>query len=232
MILRLTRLPDTLKGPSDDVYHGRVPARARFLQKGAADALLQLESDIGHLVYTDIFRSPEASLLAVRTRRGVQRPAYSGHNYGLSFDIATEDTLATLGMDYKNLSVAMEAHGFYCHRRDLSDGSESWHWNWLGDDASTCLKDVVPTDHNTWKLAVEARIEQFYGHDFGLSPIEIQAGLAKLSLYHGAFDGKLGSLTSEAILAFQRSWGLTEDGIAGPITQRTLAYVSADRQID
>lgn len=51
---------------------------------------------------------------------------------------------------------------------------------------------------------------------------QIQRKLRSLGYYSGAVDGIYGSGTRNAVMAFQRSCGLTVDGIAGP---KTLLYL-------
>jgi len=64
------------------------------------------------------------------------------------------------------------------------------------------------------------------------SPTNIQSRLAELGLYAGVIDGKIGDQTKEAIRQFQRSVGLTVDGIAGQNTQEKLFPVDAMPQRD
>ena len=49
--------------------------------------------------------------------------------------------------------------------------------------------------------------------------------LKSLGFYSGSITGSFGSKTKTAVMAFQKSKGLTADGIAG---QRTLAAINAD----
>ena len=51
---------------------------------------------------------------------------------------------------------------------------------------------------------------------------QIQTKLKQLGYYKGSIDGIFGSDTKKAVISFQRSCGLTADGIAGP---RTLLYL-------
>lgn len=55
-----------------------------------------------------------------------------------------------------------------------------------------------------------------------MSPKAIQERLAALGLYRAAVDGKIGEETRSAVRAFQRSVGLRDDGIAGPLTLSRL----------
>lgn len=50
----------------------------------------------------------------------------------------------------------------------------------------------------------------------------IQSRLKDLGYYTGPIDGYLGGYTIPAVKAFQRDYGLTVDGIVGPITLKSL----------
>jgi peptidoglycan hydrolase-like protein with peptidoglycan-binding domain len=50
----------------------------------------------------------------------------------------------------------------------------------------------------------------------------IQVALKRKGLYRGHVDGVAGPLTVGAVKAFQRSRGLTPDGLVGPLTRRAL----------
>lgn len=229
MILRFQQLPSTLKGPDDPAYRGQVPFRARLLDHEAAVSLLQLEADSGDgLVYTDVYRSPNASLLAMKTKRGVQAPGYSAHNFGLAVDLDVGATLARHRWRFPELEYFMEAHGWYCHVRD-HDGTrpEHWHFNYLGQRALVYLMAAEPNYPKTWHMAVEHFIRDQYGDAFKLSPEQSQRALKSLSLYDGEIDGDIGTLSREAIGAFQRAWMVYENGL-GERTQRTLAVVTAE----
>lgn len=227
MILKLVTLPNTLQGPSGDDYHGQVPARARL---AAPDAQFSTLGDL-NLVYTDIFRSAAASLAAMGSKRGVQAPGYSGHGYGLSFDLDID--ACCKDKSYFALCRALEDRGWFCHRRDGQRGSEDWHFNWFGlISPSLYLGKVEVSDPATWSRAIEYRICERYGDQFAPTPAQIQVALTSLGFYHGILDGQLGHESFAAIQAFQHAWKLVEDGIAGPRTQRTLAYVSAGIEIN
>lgn len=233
MILHLAELPATLRGPDDDVYHGRLPRRARYLAPDGARSLLNLDRDLGGLVYTDVFRSAEASVLARRERRGTKRPGYSAHGFGLAFDLDVTATLRRTRLKYVELVQQLSVYGWFCHRRDLDDAAlEAWHFNYLGElDAARLLPLALLSDARTWSAPIEQRIVERYGESFTLTSLELQEMLEQLGLYHGEIDGLVGPLTREAVAAFQRTWDLSEVG-AGPATQRTLALVAADLVIE
>ena len=52
---------------------------------------------------------------------------------------------------------------------------------------------------------------------------QIQQKLSSLGFYNGAIDGIYGNQTKSAVIAFQKSVGLTPDGIAG---SKTLLYLN------
>lgn len=232
MILQLCALPSqSVRG----VYKvggvdGRMPARALFLEPAAARSFLRDLADV--VTVSDVFRSAESSLAAVRAGRGAKAPGFSGHNYGLSIDLDIEATWRALRgaarrPDKELLDGWMAERGWYCHRSDHAPASwkpinEAWHFNFLPG--------------HTWgkssPAALEARIVGLYVNRFELNVVAQQAYLQQLRLYRGEADGDAGPLTREAVRVFQRAWGLAETGKADAKTQRTLAYVSASVQLE
>ena len=60
----------------------------------------------------------------------------------------------------------------------------------------------------------------------------LQAYLKRFGYYKGKIDGRFGALTSKAVQTFQRRFGLTTDGVAGPITKSIMALTRLDDKID
>ncbi len=173
-----------------------------------------------------MFRSAEASLWAIRHRKGAQPPGWSGHNYGRSIDLDLKATMKNLGLRSKReLDEWMAARGWYCHRRDHRWRHECWHYNYLGPDGGGYLQDG---DRRT-NAALQRLLKALYGEHWTLTAVEIQKALAQLRMYGGAIDGDIGPISRAAVRAFQRAWGLKVDGVPGKKTQRTLAYVTAER---
>lgn len=219
MNLLLQALPQ-LAGPQDDAYHGRVPKRALYMRPEAAHALLLVEQDTGGMVYTDIYRSPQAIRAAYRAKPGTQPVAYSFHGYGGAVDLDVDATKAKLGTDYSGVITLMEARGFYCHRRDGVAGegkSESWHFNYLGADGPALLAQTTD-DHTTWARPAESMIGMWYRAELQLNDAQV----ALLLPVAGATD----------VRDFQQRWDLVVDGIAGPQTRRVLAFVTATLHIE
>ena len=58
--------------------------------------------------------------------------------------------------------------------------------------------------------------------DSGSSVRRLQTALNQLGFSAGSVDGRYGAQTERAVRAFQQRYGLTVDGLAGPVTQRRL----------
>jgi len=236
MILLLAQLPNTIRS----IYNGPMPKRMRFLHPEAAISLLRMEKDLGGLIYSDMYRSAESSLEAMQRKAGVQPPAYSGHNYGFSVDVAVDQIMNEKGWDYERLLDEMIAHGWFCHRRDHERGMEDWHFNCLGPRSHGFASiGNHPADYpylfeiddgRKWGAPVEKLIQDAYGDSFSLDSVELQISLSELGLYKGDIDGIIGPITMSALHAFQRAWELPETS-PNYRTQRTLAFVSATIQI-
>lgn len=223
MLIRLAALPSSTRGIYRiDGVEGRMFARALWLHPDAARAFATASESLAPLVCSDIYRSAEASLRAAREKRGVQPPGFSGHNFGVSIDVRVDEMLRVTGLSYPDFCRAMERRRWYPYRRDHSRGFEDWHFNWVPETADAALGE------RRWDRVAEHVIQHLYGPDLALTPKEIQSELLKLRFYRGQVDGILGPLSAEAVRAFQRAWGLVDDGDPGPKTQRTLAFVAAE----
>jgi hypothetical protein len=234
MELFLSKIPGTTKGIYNTQSNGQhsLPERFLYLWPDAASSFEDMEKATGGFVYSDMLRSAEESLEACRTKRGVQPPAYSGHNFGFSFDVAVDETLTLRGYTYTQLLDVLAQHGWFCHRRDGAAGygqSESWHFNHFGDEAEKYLSKATPT--SDWAAPLEALIETTYGDQLALDLVGVQEALASLKMYRAEVDGIMGPLTEQAIGVFQRAWRCPETGIADGRTQRTLAFVTSTHKI-
>lgn len=229
LVLNLRQLP---AGEVRGVYviggvRNRLPARALYLHPAAADSFLGPVHEV--TVVSDMFRSPESSLAAVRSGRGARPPGFSGHNYGLSIDIDVRATMRALAVTSKaDLDRWMERAGWYCHRRDHQMTplkGECHHFNFLGIGAR-----ISPKVRSTSGY-LEAKIIALYGDALRLDAVEAQTTLRDLRMYGGDIDGIWGPLSREACRAFQRAWGLAASGKLDAATQRTLAYVGCQRRL-
>lgn len=189
------------------------PAALRSLSTGDASGPFELAGPV-----TDVFRSPAASLLARRQKRGVQPPGRSAHNFGLAVDLDVGRTLRGRGWTKSALDSWMAQRGWQCYRQDHDPGaSEAWHYTYGADGPGS--------------VAVERVIRAAYGHEFCYDDATLQAYLARLGLYDGDLDGAAGGLTLEGVRAFQRSFGVPATGEADSETRRVLAVVAAEKDV-
>lgn len=208
-------------------YDGKFPARASMLDPWAAAAWIEIADRV---VPSDMFRSAEGSLLARRKKRGVQPPGYSHHNFGGAIDLDIGDTKRWGGFKNKSeLDTFMAAAGWICHRLDSREDFEAWHYNFLGDSGASAA--VRPGDRSS-APAAERRIQALHGAVFAMKARDLQSALAKLRMYQGAIDGKIGPLSLEGARAFARAWDLPEPASVAQVMTakftRTLALVSAE----
>ncbi len=209
----------------------RGTVRLPYLSIDAAASLRTLERDMSGLVYTDMWRDPVGCMLARRVRHSSLSPGYTAHSYGLAVDLDLKTILDEKKIRYEDLLYVMKKRGWFCHRRDGQvDQAEAEHFNFLGDMGE---KYIVKTsmDPVTWGRPAEERVYEIHGKDFQTSLPECQRLLAKIGLYNGPFTDTHDQYTREAILAFQRTWDLVDDGTANPTFCRVLSYVSATLEL-
>jgi hypothetical protein len=234
MEIHLSMLP-SMRGSydinKDKISNDLLPKRMCYLRTEAAKSYLGMTD--ATIILSDVYRTGEASLAARKMKRGVASPAYSGHNYGISWDVDVEGTLKANGWAYADLLNYMQSRGWYCHRRDGSRGSEDWHFNYLGDYAQEILAKIKPSSSwgkGTWSLGAELVIQKFYGASFVLTPTDVQSALKKLRLYSGDADGKIGPISQAAIKLFASTWEVSA-AHTDVRFQRTLAFIAADYSI-
>lgn len=212
-------------GPNKESF----PARAAYLHPEAATAFLGMEQQEGPARYSDILRGADESRKACMAGRGSQPPGYSGHNFGLAFDIDVEGVMRERNWTYERLAKVLMTYGFHPYRRDLSRGPEDWHFNYLGPYAQHILRKT--SDRAKWQTAAEEVICSYYPNIAPLEPEEIQAALKKLGLYSGDVDGEIGPLTKTAVNLFNQAWNIGI-GLMNDRFHRTLAFVAADRAVE
>ena len=207
----------------------QLPDRMRYLHPASAKSFIADLSE--HVQVSDMYRSAESSLRARKTRKGAQRPAFSGHNYGFSIDLDVSGTMKRLGIKKKRLlDEWMAERGWWCHRRDHRRKHEEWHYNFFGDEFELFVK---PNDHRT-STGLERKIVKYYGRWWQKADNRaVQRMLTRLGMYDGDIDGKIGAISRQGIRAFQRAWivGHKPTGKADKRTVRTLAFVSADKAL-
>lgn len=195
-----------------DGAKAEIPDRALWLAPAAAASFDEHLRD--SVVVSDMFRSADSSLAALRAKRGAAAPGRSAHNYGRAIDIDVAATMERLGLKMKaQLDAWMSRRAWSCWRDDHALARESWHYYFTDDPAGAVY---LRGSAVAWWGRVMAR-------DFPLAfdVVRRQRALAETGFYGGALDGKAGPLTRLAIAAFGRAWGSSDD--------RTLAYVEWGR---
>ncbi len=242
-------------GDDEDTEPGDfIPKRYRYLHTDAHRAMLAVENaHPGVFYYSDVFRNASGSKgrreknRAGRIRQGKsaiytgKKPGFSAHSYGLCFDLDVDRSLENLRdhlddqeIDKADLDAILRQHGWWCHRDgpirgDHKRGSEDWHFNYLGDDPDRWL------GHSGQKTSggVEAKVQYLHG-PFTLDPQGVDEHLIRLGCMADVDSQKQrAALRKDAIKKFQIAWTLVKpngepDGVAGPVTQRTLLYVAAE----
>ena len=227
MTLELSVVPPS---SASGIYGGskdQLPERMRFLHPEAALSLAVM-APTRKVRCSDMLRTAESSLQAHAEKRGVQPPGYSAHNFGLAIDIDVDYMLTQHDLNKTDLDRWMDENGWVCHRTDHANGSESWHYNFIGLPDGDMYRGLIGKSSAP---AVERKIQNLYGACFSMNDVEVQASLQKLHFYSGECDGKIGPLSRQAIRAFQRAWRLDDTGMLDIKVERTLAFVSADRHI-
>lgn len=204
------------------------PAKMKLLQHDAAAALQEADKELKSVVllkYTDMWRDPVAQLCATRLRPESPTLGYNGHGFGVSFDIDITSIRDQAHFDI--VRSILRKHGWYCHRRDgavLAVGA--WHFDFLGPLAEKYLIESN-FDPQTWNRPVQTFIYERWGDRFRLNVEEAQVCLSETGLFKGYATGELDFYTREALMAFQRTWRLPENGQADARTCRVLALVSS-----
>lgn len=99
MRIIVSQLPP-IKGP--DAWGGWTQHRAALLHPMAARSFVDLYEASGRAIeVTDCLRTPQGSLDAMRSERGVQPPGFSAHNYGLALDLTIDEILRSPKWNYE-----------------------------------------------------------------------------------------------------------------------------------
>jgi len=111
----------------------------------------------GRIVITDITRKPSESYIARQKKgRHVAQCGLSGHNYGISIDIALEETAKALGVHLNALNPILEGLGLKNIR------SEAWHYNMGFTVARDYFYNLYANSSETFKNHFkESFIEKF-----------------------------------------------------------------------
>src|SRR4051794_26147510 len=103
---------------------------------------------------------------------------------------------------------------FQQHRGLLVDGV-------VGEATYRALKEA------SYRLGARTLYHQFGAPLYGDDVATLQARLQDLGFYTGLVDGHFGLQTHNALMSYQREYGLTPDGICGPETLRSLYFLGS-----
>lgn len=224
----LTQLEFKVKG----IYatsNSWLPERMCLLHPEVVRSFAELQSDSKcELVYSDMYRTFAESLNARRKKGAglVAFPGNSGHNWGISFDLAVEQSIKVLQSQHK-ISVTgtrnkkmIELYDYFAQfgwqpmnsvRQKFENGtgfcSEEWHFNSMIIDS----KSVIDWTNET------------FAEELSLTIPEIKSCLNELGYKVWPINDVIDKATQDAILKFQKDYDLQVDGIPGKMTQRTLA---------
>ena len=103
---------------------------------------------------------------------------------------------------------------FQQHRGLLVDGV-------VGEATYRALKEA------SYRLGARTLHHQFGAPMYGDDVASLQARLQDLGFYTMLVDGHFGLSTHNALMSYQREYGLTSDGICGPETLRSLYFLGS-----
>ncbi len=212
--------------------HIRCDSTNKLLAPSAAESLLRLEENTGGIYYKDMWRDAVSSLVARRIKQCAHLPGYSPHNYGIGITIDIDTTLAQKNINYQQLLSILKKEGWVCYRKDeVVNAPGSDQFSFLGPTYKQYLTKCT-LDPKTWDIPVETFIFERYGVNFQLSTLSVQKLLHKIGMYCLTdFSGTNDLYTREAIMAFQRAWGLTENGHIDSTLCRVLVFITMDLEV-
>src|SRR6185437_2734456 len=79
----------------------------------------------------------------------------------------------------------------------------------------------------SYRLGARTLHHQFGAPMYGDDVASLQSRLQDLGFYTGLVDGHFGLHTHNALMSYQREYGLTPDGICGPDTLRSLYFLGS-----
>lgn len=208
-----------------------LPKRMAKMVHAAAQALQRVFRDVvalgGHLYITDMFRSAVDQQRAHEDWKTGRKTAYSPpscssvHEAGRAIDIDAFDT----GIGHERVRQILNKHGWVNIVKSLT-GPECWHYEFR-EEAWESYK--AKYDYAAMARAMKAEIGNLVGAaqaDKKKEEIrQLQFALNTILGCRLTADGRYGEDTKAAIRQFQQKYGLQVDGVAGPITLKTIAQV-------
>ena len=128
---KLVRIPE---GLFRDIYGDptKLVSRMSWVNAQVVHVLKKVEEEFkGEIVISDFYRKPTESYIARKKKGSMVAPCgLSGHNYGLSVDVAVDTTLKRLSLSYSQMVAAFKKLGLNGIKK------ESWHFNLMFIEAS------------------------------------------------------------------------------------------------
>lgn len=119
-----------------------------------------------------------------------------------------------VALDVFDGELDQAVRAFQQHRGLLVDGI-------VGEATYRALKEA------SYRLGARTLSHQFGAPMFGDDVATLQARLQDLGFYTGLVDGHFGLATHNALMSYQREYGLYPDGICGPETLRSLYFLGS-----
>ena len=119
-----------------------------------------------------------------------------------------------VAVDMFDAGLDQAVRAFQQHRGLLVDGI-------VGEATYRALKEA------SYRLGARTLSHQFGAPMFGDDVATLQARLQDLGFYTGLVDGHFGLTTHNALMSYQREYGLYPDGICGPETLRSLYFLGS-----
>lgn len=218
-----------VKAPSYSGYKntGWLPQRMALLEPKAAASFTRLMvAAKGCLHFTDVYRSVTTQIEAIRTASAAKRrlyapPTKSGHNFGMSFDVAIDESLVLLSRSddsvLREAGKSRDAMAEWLRDHEWHGiSTEQWHFDFL--DGHVLVVD---------------RIDEFYGKCFTLSDLEVQRAVNELKIPSVPIlveDGVLGRQSLAAVSQARAYLGLDSGG-ADAWFRRVLAGATATAEL-
>lgn len=206
---------------------GKLPKRMSWLEpKAATDFKRMIEASGNRIEFTDVYRSVFYQLQCIQgateaKRRLYAPPTKSGHNFGMSIDVAIDETLENFAASGVN-ELIIASRNYQALRRWFAQygwmyiEKERWHFDHLDGHANVCT-----------------RINDVYGQAMTLSNVDVQRAL---NVFVGknlpaplTEDGIIGAKTANACAIADKILGAGPEDCAGPSPwfRRLLAGVTA-----
>src|ERR1700724_3953823 len=134
-----------------------------------------------------------------------------GHLDGADANLSTGKHVA---LDVFDGELDHAVRAFQQHRGLLVDGI-------VGEATFRALKEA------SYRLGARTLYHQFGAPLYGDDVATLQARLRDFGFYTGLVDGHFGLQTHNALMSYQREYGLYPDGICGPETLRSLYFLGS-----